>query len=81
MAQAGEHGVQVFAADGGKAQFIEIPRPMCTSLCFGGADLRDLYIVCGSRGADSENSGAVFKVRSEVAGLPVAPARVAIPDA
>jgi D-xylonolactonase len=79
VALASSGGVQVFAPDGGKRQFVAIPKPMCTSVCFGGDDLRDLYIVCGSRGTDSENAGAVYKVRSEVAGVPVAPARVALP--
>jgi len=28
---AGSGGVQVFAADGSKTRFIEIPKPMCTN--------------------------------------------------
>jgi gluconolactonase len=71
-------GVQVYSPDGTARQFIDIPKPMCTSLCFGGADLKDLYIVCGSRGTGNDNAGAVYKVRTEVAGVPVAPARVAL---
>ena len=51
---------------------------MCTSVCFGGADLRDLYIVSGSEGLEGDKRGAVFKVRTDVAGLPVAPARVTL---
>ena len=80
VACAGSGGVQVLAADASKTRFIEIPKPMCTSVCFGGSDLQDLYIVCGSRGTDSENAGAVYKVRVDVAGVPVAPARVALPN-
>ncbi|TDI88178.1 MAG: hypothetical protein E2O58_12665 [Gammaproteobacteria bacterium] len=80
VACAGRGGVQVLAADATLTRFIEIPKPMCTSLCFGGSDLQDLYIVCGSRGTDSENAGAVYKVRVDVAGVPVAPARVALPN-
>lgn len=80
VACAGSGGVQVLAADATPTRFIEIPKPMCTSLCFGGSDLQDLYIVCGSRGTDSENAGAVYKVRVDVAGVPVAPARVALPN-
>jgi gluconolactonase len=49
---------------------------MCTSVCFGGADLRDLYIVSGSGGTDSDRAGAVFRVRTDVAGLAQTPARV-----
>jgi len=80
VACAGRGGVQVLAADATLTRFIEIPKPMCTSLCLGGSDLQDLYIVCGSRGTDSENAGAVYKVRVDVAGVPVAPARVALPN-
>ena len=49
---------------------------MVTSLCFGGKDLRDLYIVTGSRGGPSEKCGTVYRMRSDVAGLPLPVARV-----
>jgi gluconolactonase len=75
----GGHGVVVFAADGSERDFIEIPTPMCTSVCFGGDDLRDLYIVSGSDGSGSERGGAVYRYRSAVAGMPVAPAQTALP--
>ncbi|MGE0484965.1 MAG: SMP-30/gluconolactonase/LRE family protein [Gammaproteobacteria bacterium] len=75
----GGHGVAVYDADGRERDFVEIAVPMCTSVCFGGEDLRDLYIVSGSHGMDSERAGGVYRVRVEVAGLPVAPARVALP--
>src|SRR5262245_32489098 len=78
LAGAG-HGVAVFASDGKQRDFVEIPQPMCTSLCFGGADLKDLYIVSGAEGSGSERGGSVFRHRTKVAGLPVAPARTAIP--
>ena len=54
---------------------------MVTSLCFGGDDLRDLYIVTGSRGGPSERCGTVYRLRSDVAGLPLPPARIALPAA
>jgi gluconolactonase len=79
VALAGDgHGVAVFTSAGKQRDFIEIPTPMCTSVCFGGADLKDLYIVSGSEGSGSERGGAVYRVRTDVAGLPVAPARVKI---
>ena len=74
------HGVAVFAADGKQRDFVEIPQPMCTSVCFGGSDLKDLYIVSGAEGSGSERGGSVFLHRTDVAGLPVAPARTAIPE-
>ena len=50
--------------------------PMCTSVCFGGDDLKDLYVVTGSGGAASDREGSVFRTRVAVAGLPVPEARV-----
>ncbi len=78
VALAGGSGVAVYRPDGTLDDFIEIPEPMCTSVCFGGEDLKDLYIVSGSRGASTETSGAVHRIRVEVAGLPVPKARVAL---
>jgi len=50
-----------------------------TSVCFGGDDLKDLYIVTGSAGSGRADAGSIFRVRAPVAGLPVPPARVALP--
>lgn len=75
----GGHGVVVFDRQGKERDFIRIPEPMCTSLCFGGEDLRSLYIVSGSDGADSPRAGAVYRLRVDVVGVPVAPARVRLP--
>ncbi|HYX03906.1 MAG TPA: SMP-30/gluconolactonase/LRE family protein, partial [Reyranella sp.] len=75
---ADAHGgrVAVFDVDGTHRQDLEVPLPMVTSLCFGGDDLRDLYIVTGSRGGPSENCGSIYRTRADVAGLPLPPARV-----
>ncbi|MDP3493681.1 MAG: SMP-30/gluconolactonase/LRE family protein [Hyphomonadaceae bacterium] len=71
------HGrVVVYAADGSHLQDLPVPLPMVTSLCFGGDDLRDLYVVTGSEGGPSVNCGSVFRTRVDVAGLPISPARV-----
>lgn len=72
----GGHGVAVFDANGKQTEMLEIPQPMCTSVCFGGDDLKDLYIVSGSDGMDSDKAGAVYRHRVDVAGVPVAQARV-----
>jgi D-xylonolactonase len=74
----GGQGVGVFEPSGVLREHIEIPLPMCTSVCFGGDDLLDLYIVSGSGGTNSERAGSVFKVRTEVAGIAQTPARVKI---
>ena len=75
---ADAHGsrVAVFNADGTHRHDIAIPLPMVTSLCFGGDDMRDLYVVTGSRGGPSENCGSIFRVRADVAGLVLPPAKV-----
>ena len=77
---ADAHGgrVIVFNEDGTHRQDVPVPLPMVTSLCFGGDDLRDLYIVTGSRGGPSENCGSIFRTRVDVAGLALPPARVAV---
>jgi len=72
--------VMRFAADGSLEQSIEMPLPMVTSVCFGGEDLRDLYVVSGSRGADPERAGSVWRLHVDVPGLPIPPARVKLPQ-
>jgi len=78
---ADAHGgrVAVFWPDGRHRGDVAVPRPMVTSLCFGGDDLRDLYVVTGSRDGPSQACGAVYRVRSDVAGLPLPAARVRAP--
>lgn len=71
VAQAGGGGVGVYGPAGDRTGFIEIDEPMCTSLCFGGDDLCDLYIVSGSDGTDSDRAGSVYRYRTQFAGLPV----------
>lgn len=77
---ADAHGgkVWVFEVDGGLRRKIPVPLPMVTSVCFGGDDLRDLYVVTGSEGAPTDHSGTVYRMRVDVPGLPVAPARVRV---
>jgi len=78
IALAGGSGVGVYGSDGAHRETLTIPVPMCTSVCFGGDDLRDLYIVSGSDGSDGEREGGIYRYRSDVAGLSVPAARVAI---
>ena len=72
----GGQGVDVINADGSWRSHISIEEPMCTSVCFGGDDLKDVYIVSGSDDAPSDRHGAIYRYRSAVAGVPVAPAGV-----
>ncbi len=70
--------VAVFEPDGAHRTDIAVPLPMVTSLCFASNDLRDLYVVTGSDGGPEENCGSIYRTRVEVAGQPLAAARVAI---
>lgn len=72
----GGYGVGVFSPSGEMIDHIEIPQPMCTSVCFGGDNLSDLYIVSGSDGMDSEHAGAVYRHPVDTRGLPVATAKI-----
>ncbi len=78
VAAARGGAVVVFEPDGRERERIPCPLPMVTSLCFGGDDLRDLYVVTGAEGAGRPDAGSVFRLRVVVAGLPVPPARVRI---
>jgi gluconolactonase len=71
--------VAVFEPDGAHRRDLAVPLPMVTSLCFGGDDLTDLYVVTGSDGGPSEACGTVFRIRADVPGLPLASARIPIP--
>ncbi len=75
------HGgaVAVYEPDGSLRERIPVPLPMVTSVCFGGDDLRDVYIVTGSRGGPSDNCGSVFVMRSEVPGVDLGLARMPRP--
>ena len=42
-----------------------------TSLCFGGSDRRDLYIVTADNRDVPERGGTIYHTRSEIPGLPV----------
>ncbi len=70
--------VRVFNADGSHRRDIEIPLPLVTSLCFGGDDLRDLYVVTGSKGGPSDRCGSIYRIRSDVSGVPMHAAKVRI---
>ena len=78
VAVAGGSVVSVFNSDGSLRENIEVPMPMVTSLCFGGDDLRDLYVVTGSDGVEGDRQGAVYRLRVATAGLPAPLARIAI---
>ena len=79
VANAGAGRVDVLNSKGASIRQIEIPVPMCTSLCFGGLELQTLYIVSGSDGVEGDRRGGVYEISVDVKGLPVPTARVKIP--
>jgi len=74
------HGarVDVFEKNGSLRQSIQVPLPMVTSVCFGGDDLRELYVVTGSRGGPSDKCGTIYRIHVDIPGLPVSPAKIAV---
>ena len=76
----GGHGVAVFEPGGRETEMIKIPQPMCTSVCFGGENMESLFIVSGSDGSNSKTAGAIYKIDVGVAGCPVIPAKIDLPD-
>jgi sugar lactone lactonase YvrE len=68
--------VMRFRPDGVLDRRAEVPAQNVTSLCFGGKDRRDLYVVSADNTEAPERKGTVFRARSEVAGVAVSPARV-----
>jgi gluconolactonase len=67
---------QRYKPDGSPDQRIDVPARMVTSLCFGGADLRDLYVVTADNQTDPARKGTIFRTRSDVHGLPAPFARI-----
>lgn len=60
-----------FLPDGTLDRSIPVPARMVASLCFGGADMRDLYICTADNTEQPERRGTIFRTRSDVPGLPV----------
>jgi sugar lactone lactonase YvrE len=63
--------VRGFSPGGEEVGRVEVPARMVTSLCFGGVDRRDLFIVTADNRDDHDRGGTVFHTRVEVAGCPI----------
>ena len=70
--------VDVFESNGALRESLPVPLPMVTSVCFGGPDLKDLYVVTGSRGGPSATCGTIFRTRVDIPGLPISEAKVSL---
>lgn len=69
---SGSRSVRIFSPAGDEVARIAVPAKMVTSICFGGADRRDVYIVTADNTEDPAKAGTVHRTRSDVAGVPVA---------
>lgn len=65
-----------YTPDGKLDRKIDLPAKAVTSLCFGGKDRRDLYIVTADNTDDPARKGTIFRTRVDIAGLPAPLARV-----
>lgn len=65
---SGSCSVRGFSPNGEEVGRVVVPARAVTSLCFGGADRHDLYIVTADNRDDPDRGGTVFHTRAEVAG-------------
>jgi gluconolactonase len=66
-------GIARLTPDGDIDRRLEPPSAFTTSLCFAG---RDLYVTTGGHSGNTELRGCVLRTTVDVAGAPVAPARI-----
>ena len=76
VALFGKGRVECYSPDGLFDDVIEVPARAVTSLCFGGRDGRDLYVVTADNTEAPERKGTIFRTRAPYAGMPVPPARI-----
>jgi len=76
VAEFGGGCVSGFGPDGSVVGRIDLPAKQITSLCFGGADRRDLYIVTADNTEDRSRLGTVFRTRVDVPGVAVPLVRI-----
>ncbi len=63
-----------FKPDGTVDRRVKMPSRMVVSMVFGGPDMQDLYVVTGDN-VDRPLKGTIFKLRSDIPGLPVPKAK------
>jgi gluconolactonase len=77
VAMAGGGVVVAWDARGHRITEIAVPAALVTSVCFGGADLRTLYVLTGTTPEHPDpDGGSVFATEAPCAGLPAPMARV-----
>lgn len=63
-------------SDGRIDEVLDCPRPVVSAVCFGGDDLRDLYVTTFGAPYDTDHTGSVLRTRVDRAGLPCPAARI-----
>ncbi|MEN8181342.1 MAG: SMP-30/gluconolactonase/LRE family protein, partial [Myxococcota bacterium] len=76
VAIAGGGRVDRLTPDGRRDRSLEVPASLVTSLCFAGSDRRDLVVVTGDNREEPERRGSLLRIRVDVTGAPVHPARI-----
>ena len=71
----GNGGIARFSVDGELDRLFDVPADFTSSLCFGGADGRRLFVTTADLHGD-ERGGVVLTAGCEVAGAPLTPARI-----
>ena len=69
-------GVARFHSDGQLDEVTDLPAAFVSSLSFGGPDMCDVLITTADNQVSPELGGTLFRARSEVAGLALAPLSV-----
>jgi sugar lactone lactonase YvrE len=69
-------GVGCFAPDGSLDRVLDVPASFVSSVCFGGDDMRDVYVTTADNSEDPDRRGTLFRTRVDVPGLPVGAATV-----
>jgi gluconolactonase len=65
-----------FAPNGRLDRHLEVPAKIVTSLCFGGSDRREIYLVTADNTDDPALGGCIFRTRVETPGLRIELAQV-----
>jgi D-xylonolactonase len=75
----GGWGVQRYSPGGELLETVQLPVANCTKPCFGGEDLRSLYVTTAWKGLSAQQrtqqplAGGLFRVRVDTPGLPQRP--------
>jgi D-xylonolactonase len=76
IASAGGGRVDRYLPNGRVERSLAVPAHIVTSLCFAGADRRDLIVTTADHSGDPELRGCVLRTRVDFVGAPVHPARI-----